>query len=45
MHPNELFRFHCYMYHVFVNLELAFRKIGENKIDKELIRVADITSI
>jgi len=36
MHPNEQFRFNSYMYHVFVNLELAFRKIGKNEIDNRL---------
>lgn len=41
MHPNERFRFNSYMYHVFVNLELAFRKMGKNEIDNTLWRAYD----
>ena len=41
MHPNEQFRFNSYIYYVFVNLELAFRKIGKNEIDKSLWRAYD----
>lgn len=36
LHPNERFRFDGYIYYVFVNYELAFRKWKRNEIDMSL---------
>ena len=41
LHPNEHFRFDSYIYYVFVNYELAFRKWKRNEIDNELWSAID----
>ncbi len=41
LHPNEHFRFDGYIYYVFVNYELAFRKWKRNEIDMSLWTAID----
>lgn len=41
LHPNEGFRFSSYLYYVFVNYELAFRKWKRNEIDDKLWTAID----
>ena len=41
LHPNDRLRFSSYIYYVFVNYELAFRKWKRNEIDDKLWTAID----